>query len=209
MDNTMKGGFLIMDLLLKNEKALEVLTTVSLAEFLVLTVVLVSAAIALFRCKDKIKHFLETYRETENKKEAVLNQIDNNEKEIERIKSEYQHDKQELYDQQWSYRQQSLQKQEQIDCQFVDLIDRLDSLTLLLERQHQETQEIKRNELREQLLKSYRYYTSKEKNPSQTWNEMEAEAFWHTYGDYEKLGGNGYMAAVVKPAMKLLTVVPI
>ena len=35
----MKGGFLIMDLLLKNEKALEVLTTVSLAEFLILTVV--------------------------------------------------------------------------------------------------------------------------------------------------------------------------
>ena len=198
-----------MDLLLKNEKALEVLTTISLAEILVLGIILVSGLIFFLKSKDKIKKAFETYRETENRKEEVLNQIDTNEKEINEIKANYDHDKDELFKKQWEYRQQSLKKQEEFENQFEVLVNRIDSLTQMLEKQHQETQEIKRNELREQLLKSYRYYTSKEKNPSGTWNEMEAEAFWHTYSDYEKLGGNGYMAAEVKPAMKQLIVTPI
>lgn len=198
-----------MDLLLKNQQALEVLTTISLAETIVIGILLASLAIFLFKSKDKIKNFLETYRETENKKEAVLNQIDTNEKEIDKIKADYDRDKEELFNTQWEYRQQSLKKQAEFENQFGILVDRIDSLAQMLEKQHQETQEIKRNELREQLLKSYRYYTSKEKNPSGTWNEMEAEAFWHTYSDYEKLGGNGYMAAEVKPAMKKLIVTPI
>ena len=36
----------------------------------------------------------------------------------------------------------------------------------------------KRNELRDRLLQSYRYYTDKRRNPKQVWNRMEAEAFW-------------------------------
>ena len=38
---------------------------------------------------------------------------------------------------------------------------------------------------------------------------MEAEAFWHVYRDYEKLGGNGFMHSTVKPAMERLNVVKI
>ena len=90
-----------MDLLLKNQQALEVLTTRSLAEIIVIGILLVSLAIFIFKSKDKIKNFLETYRETENKKEAVLNQIDTNEKEIDKIKADYDRDKEELFNTQW------------------------------------------------------------------------------------------------------------
>lgn len=64
-----------------------------------------------------------------------------------------------------------------------------------------------RNKLRDSLLKSYRYYTDKQRNPDQTWTQMEAEAFWELFGDYEDMGGDGYMHTVVQPAMNLLRVV--
>ena len=66
-----------------------------------------------------------------------------------------------------------------------------------------------RNKLRDRILQSYRYYTNKEANPSQTWTRMEAEAFWELFKDYEDAGGNGYIHTVVQPAMECLTIVEI
>ena len=65
------------------------------------------------------------------------------------------------------------------------------------------------NTLRDRLLQSYRYYADKTKNPLQAWTEMEAEAFWNLFADYEEMGGNGYMHSTVQPAMQLLSVIPI
>lgn len=65
-----------------------------------------------------------------------------------------------------------------------------------------------RNKLRESLIQSYRYYTSKEKNPMQAWSEMEADAFWKSFGDYEDVDGNGHIHTEVQPAMRLLEVIP-
>lgn len=65
----------------------------------------------------------------------------------------------------------------------------------------------KRNELRDRLLQSYRYYTDRRRNPKQVWNRMEAEAFWELFGDYEAAGGDGYIHTVVQPAMNLLKIV--
>ena len=45
-----------------------------------------------------------------------------------------------------------------------------------------------------------------ETNPSKSWTQMEAEAFWGLFRDYEEAGGNGYMHSVVQPAMTELTV---
>ena len=50
------------------------------------------------------------------------------------------------------------------------------------------------------------YYTTEETNPSKSWTQMEAEAFWGLFSDYEEAGGNGYMHSVVQPAMTELTV---
>ena len=58
------------------------------------------------------------------------------------------------------------------------------------------------------MMQSYRYFTSEEKNPLQAWSEMEADAFWEIFGDYEKMGGNGHVHTEVQPAMRRLEVIP-
>lgn len=63
------------------------------------------------------------------------------------------------------------------------------------------------NTTRDRLLQSYRYYNSRDKNPLQAWTAMEAQAFWDMFGDYEELGGNGYLHTEVQPAMNKLEVV--
>ena len=60
------------------------------------------------------------------------------------------------------------------------------------------------NKLRDRLLQNYRYYTNEATNPSKSWTQMEAEAFWGLFRDYEDAGGNGYMHSVVQPAMEEL-----
>lgn len=196
-------------MLLENEKTLDILTSISFAQFLVIAAILVAAVISVYKFRGNLKKVFEKYRKTENHKEALMKQITSNEHAIAELKNIHNHDKEECYLRQMQYRQQSLDKQAAIDNQFIDLIDRIDNLTKMIERQHQETQKIKRNELREKLLSLHRYYTSLEKNPEQTWNEMEAEAFWHSYADYEALNGNGYMHTVVKPDMEKLIVTKI
>ena len=80
--------------------------------------------------------------------------------------------------------------------------------TKKLEEIEAENKKRERNKLREQLLQSHRYYTSTEKNPMQAWSEMEADAFWKSFGDYEDVDGNGHIHTVVQPAMRLLEVIP-
>lgn len=65
------------------------------------------------------------------------------------------------------------------------------------------------NELRDMLLQSYRFYTNKEKNPMQAISEMESEAFWDLYANYEELGGNSHVHDVVRPAMRELEVIKV
>ena len=40
------------------------------------------------------------------------------------------------------------------------------------------------------------------------WSEMESDAFWKMFGDYEEAGGDGDMHTTVQPAMRLLNVIP-
>ena len=70
------------------------------------------------------------------------------------------------------------------------------------------TQKRERNKLRDRILQSSRYFTSEEKNPAGAWSEMEADAFWEIFGDYEKMGGNGHVHSVVQHAMRNLEVIP-
>ena len=60
------------------------------------------------------------------------------------------------------------------------------------------------NKLQAQLLNSYHYYTNEYKNPQLAWSKMESKSFWDSFGDYEKLGGNGFMHSEVQPAMNRL-----
>lgn len=198
-----------MEALLKSEKALDILTTISLAQFLIITVIFIGIGIIIYKCKDSIKNYLEDYRSKENSKEDWKNMIEAHEKEIAALKNLHIHDMEEFESKQQKYRQQSIAKQVSIDNRFEDISVKIDNLTELIYSNYEETKKLKRNELREKLLSSYRYFTSLEQNPNQEWNEMEAEAFWHVFKDYEDLGGNGYMHSIVKPAMEKLVVVKI
>ena len=64
-----------------------------------------------------------------------------------------------------------------------------------------------RNKTRDRLLQMYRYYISEKTNPSRSWTQMEAEAFWELFGDYEEAGGDGYMHTVVQPEMNKLDII--
>lgn len=199
----------MIEALLKSDSALSILTTISLAQFLIIVSLFVGIGVIVYKFKDNIKAFLEEYRKEENQKEQLKNTIASHTTEIHNLKIRHEEDIKSFYDRQLQYRQQSLTKQEEITTQFKEIDKKIDALTELISLHYEETTRLKRNELREKLLNSYRHFTSFETNPKQEWNEMEAEAFWHIYKDYEELGGNGFMHSTVKPAMERLNVVKI
>jgi hypothetical protein len=105
------------------------------------------------------------------------------------------------------YRQQSIKIQELLEGEIQELKEMIleDKERIARMEEHDKRREC--NKLRDTLLQNYRYYTHKERNPLQSWTQMEAEAFWELFRDYEDLGGNGYMHTVVQPEMERLTVV--
>lgn len=107
------------------------------------------------------------------------------------------------------YRQQSVAIQQHLEHEISDLKTVLCEVCERLTKLEEQNQKKERNKLRDVLLERYRYYTNKEKNPSQTWTIMEAEAFWELFRDYEDAGGDGYMHTVVQPEMERLTVVEV
>ena len=40
-----------------------------------------------------------------------------------------------------------------------------------------------------------------------SWSEMEADAFWKMFGDYEEADGDGHMHTKVQPEMRSLNVI--
>ena len=199
----------MMDSIIKSDKALDLLTTISLAQFLVIVALFIGVGVLIYKFRDRIKNTFEDYRQKENNKEDLMDMINNHETEIAAIKKHHEDDMQIHYANQLKYREQSLEKQARIDVQFEDINKKIDDLTTLIRDHYEETKRLKRNELRDKLLNSYRYFTSLEHNPDQVWNEMEAEAFWHLFADYETMDGNGFMHQTVKPAMSKLTVIKI
>lgn len=210
-----------METILKSDAAMDVLATISLAQFVVIVGIIIAVAVCVYKFKDEIKEFLEDYRAKANRKEEIMNKInkiDHFDEEIQELKTYHDNDIKQLkdyhdkdmeamYDKQLGYRQQSLDKQVHIEEHFTEIDSKIDGLIAMINAQHEENREIKKNELREKLMNLYRFHTSLEKNPEQEWTEVEAEVFWNLFNDYEKLGGNGFMHNTVKPAMKKLKVV--
>ena len=198
-----------MDSLLKNENFFNILSTVSLAQFIIILAVIGGALFLVLKSGKNIKNFLEEYRLKINNQEEYLSMIQKHEDEIVELKQHHEDDMEAFYQKQIEYRQQSLQKQSDFNDIFIEIKQEITDMRKLINDQHEETQTIKRNELREKLLTQYRYYTSKETNPNQEWTEIEAEVFWQMYADYERLKGNGLMHSTVKPAMESLTVITV
>ena len=112
------------------------------------------------------------------------------------------------------YREQSIKIQQLLEDEIQELRVMQKNTNQRLEDMHKDIVEMKQqnnkrdqNKLRDMLLQSWRYHTNIKNNPSQSWTEMEAEAFWALFRDYEEAGGDGFMHTDVEPDMKRLTVI--
>ena len=105
------------------------------------------------------------------------------------------------------WHQQSIDIQRQFTTAINELRAGQEEQNARLEKMEADGQKREINKLRDRILQSYRYYTSSEKNPQKAWSAMEADAFWRMFGDYEDLGGDGYVHSDVQPAMNSLAVV--
>lgn len=93
-----------------------------------------------------------------------------------------------------------------LSTQISEVLERQGKLETKQNEIEEKNKKYNLNKTREQLLQSYRYYTSTS-NPTNSWSEMEKDAFYSSFKDYEELGGNGYVHTTIEPAMAALTVV--
>lgn len=105
------------------------------------------------------------------------------------------------------YRQQSIKIQEHLENEIQELRTAMIEVVERLTKVEEQNKKKECNKLRDILIERHRYYTDKERNPSQSWTVMESEAFWSLFRDYEDLGGNDYVHSHVQPDMERLKVI--
>ena len=131
-----------------------------------------------------------------------------------------------VVDQLPSYRQQSLQIQQDLirgqqevkaelqaeQSEIVKLCKTMNKslteLTTEFKEAQAQTNEREKNDLRQKLIREFKIFTDPRKNPMMAWSDMEQKAFMSQVRDYEALGGNDYIHKTVLPAMHLLEIVP-
>lgn len=191
----MKGDKIVLGF----EQFLQTFGDITLSK--VVTIILV--IVFLWGIYKQIKKFLE------NKKKVLIEKHESEKLKDEQLKKVL--DEVNKYPQ---YREQS----RKIQKEFRDEIDGLKESQKVLENTQQciqitlkdmqeKNERRERNKLRDKLLQSYRYYTDKTRNPTQSWTRMESEAFWELFGDYEDMGGNDYIHTIVQPAMNNLKII--
>lgn len=114
----------------------------------------------------------------------------------------------ELTEQYPKWRKQSIDVQKQLTDSIRTLRDEQLRISKKLDEIQESSRKRELSKIRDRLLEAYRYYTSSDRNPQKAWSEMEAEAFWSMFGEYEKAGGNGHMHTEVQPAMRALEEIP-
>lgn len=110
----------------------------------------------------------------------------------------------------------AVEKSEEANIRSKETLTEIRELRILVEKINARQEEIdadrkaqKVNELRKDLIDAYHHFGSVAENPKQTWNEMEAHAFWSMFNDYERYGGNDFAHQIIQPAMNRLKVIPI
>lgn len=176
----------------------------------------------LFKNWGNIKSYFETAYQNRKKKEELYESV----QELKEAKKTIN----DFYDAQMKYREKSQELRDRLEektdeaivksveanARSKETLEEIKELKLLLERIQDRQEEIdadrkaqKVNELRQDLINAYHYFTSMERNPDQSWNEMEAHAFWSMFKDYERYGGNDFAHEVIQPAMNKLKEIPI
>lgn len=159
-------------------------------------ILVLTALIFVYKCYDKVSKTIIQHYEEERKRNEQINSA------IQEVAKYPQ------------YRQQSIDIQHKweeiisnVEKTIQDVNEKQEQLMDRINQLESRISERERNKLRDRLLQSHRYYTSKEKNPLQSWTELEKEAFEKLFNDYEEVGGNGYLHTVVLPDMEKLEVV--
>jgi hypothetical protein len=113
-----------------------------------------------------------------------------------------------------AYREQSLQIQSSLreaDKAIVELCKEIkedvQANREMLDERLSSLEIRERNALRAEILKEYRLYTDKRKNPMLAWTSMEHHSFSKLVEDYESLGGNEYVHHTILPAMDKLEII--
>lgn len=180
----------------------------------------------LFKHWGTIKSYFENSYQNRKKKEELYETVEVLQKAKDDIIAETKalsQAQKDFYDEQLKYRNVSQQLrdnlQEKTDIAITksdEALSEIKELHLILEQIQTRQEEIdadrkaqKVNELRQDLINAYHYFTSKDRNPDQSWNEMEAHAFWSMFKDYERYGGNDFAHEVIQPAMNKLKEIPI
>ncbi len=152
-------------------------------------VMIIAAIVFLWKIYKVVeKHFRKKY-DAEAQRAAQMNDI------LEQVKKYPE------------WRRQSIEYQKKYAEEIQKLQETQTEIIGELRKNEEKRKKVKRSELRDRLLQSYRYYASPEKNPMQAWSEMEADAFWEIFGDYERVDGDGHIHTDVQPAMRRLDVV--
>ena len=113
-----------------------------------------------------------------------------------------------------AYREQSLQIQSSLreaDKAIVELCKEIkedvQASREMMDERLSSLEVRERNALRAEILKEYRLYTDKHKNPMLAWTSMEHHSFSKLVEDYESLGGNEYVHHTILPAMDKLEII--
>lgn len=86
-----------------------------------------------------------------------------------------------------------LETGQKLTC-LAETVDKISTTLDEMERKNNET-EIKK--LKDSLIRYYNEYKNIGK-----WSELEKDAFWDLFDDYEKRGGDGYIHTIVEPIMR-------
>lgn len=105
-------------------------------------------------------------------------------------------------------REQSRTIQKQLNAAIEGLAKQLGTTIEKLSSMDERIKGYELASVRNQLMQSYRYYADRDDNPMGAWTEMESEAFFELFKNYESLGGDGYMHKIVEPAMLALDIIP-
>lgn len=107
------------------------------------------------------------------------------------------------------YHQESIDIRDGLKKEIQEIREYCSTLMKRFEEIEEQNKKRECSKLRDMLLQNYRYYTSEQQNPSQSWTRMESEAFWELFREYEEAGGNGYMHSVVQPEMERLDIIEV
>ena len=105
------------------------------------------------------------------------------------------------------FHKQSVDIRTQLQNQIKELQKTVNEIIARLDNRDELDRVRRMNKTRAQIIQMYQIYASKEHNPMQAWTEMESDAFWKVFKDYEDDKGDGYVHTDIEPFMTTLKVV--